>query len=323
MTSPADLAAVCRRMRQERVVALGVHENPDPDALGAAAGMRDVFRQLGVAAEVYVRPGETLPAGRLVGADDVRRTQPPGEASVYALDCGSEERLALPEPPVGGIAVNIDHHHDNPRYGDLTYVRGEASSTCELVCNIAQELGVTPSLPAAVALYVGISFDTGHFHHASTGARTFACAAWLREIGVDVTAVYSELYERRSAGSLRLWARAVAGATPVAGGRGLVAAVGAADYAACGAGADETEGIVESLRSVNGVEVAALVKEDGDDGRVRVSLRSRTLDVSAIAAARGGGGHRLAAGFSSDEGMKGVTGWLSSELERRLSTASC
>jgi phosphoesterase RecJ-like protein len=88
-----------------------------------------------------------------------------------------------------------------------------------------------------------------------------------------------------------------------------------------GAGPEETEGIVDSLRGVDGAEVAALAKEQKGGG-VRVSLRSDSIDVSAIAALRGGGGHRLAAGFSSDDSLEGVMAWLSSELEERLSTAS-
>ena len=99
-------------------------------------------------------------------------------------------------------------------------------------------------------------------------------------------------------------------------------AVTASDYAASGAGPEETEGIVDSLRGVDGVEVAALVKEQTSGVRARVSLRSETIDVSAVAALQGGGGHRLAAGFSSDDSPEEVIAWLSSELERRLSTAS-
>jgi phosphoesterase RecJ-like protein len=114
----------------------------------------------------------------------------------------------------------------------------------------------------------------------------------------------------------------VQGATVVAGGRALVATLVRDDYAACDAGEEETEGIAESLRAVDGVEAAAVVREQSSGPRVRVSLRSSALDVSAIAALRGGGGHRLAAGFSSDESAEEVSAWLSSELARRLSTAS-
>ena len=218
--------------------------------------------------------------------------------------------------------MNIDHHHDNPRYGEIAFVRGAASSACELVCDVARALGLRPALPAALALYAGISFDTGHFRHGSTSAETFATAAWLAGLGVDVTAVYELLYEQRTLPSLQLWARAVAGARPVAGGRALIAAVHLADYEATGAGPEDTDGVVDSLRSVSGIDVAAFLKEQRSGPRVRGSLRSNACDVSAIAALKGGGGHRLAAGFSSDDSLEEVIAWLSSELERRLSTAS-
>ena len=320
---PAELDALCRRMRAETRVALAVHERPDTDALGAAAGMLDLFAQLGAEARLYVAPGETLPLEEyLLPAGAVVRGMPAADLPLYALDCGAQPRLALERTDGFPFLVDIDHHHDNTRYGDLVYVRGQASSTSELVCDIARALGLTPSPRAATALYAGISFDSGHFRHASTSAHTFATAAWLAGQGVDVTAVYRELYERRSSAALRLWARAVIAAEPVAGGRGLVARLLLADYTAAGAHEDETEGIVESLRAADGVEVAALVKEQSNGRRVRVSLRSSGLDVSAVAALRGGGGHRMAAGFSSDDDPGVVTAWLSSELARRLQTAS-
>ena len=321
---PADLAAVCRRLKSESRVALAVHERPDMDALGAAAGMLDLCAQLGVEARLHVSEDELLPfEQQFLPVGSVTRGLPPARCPLYALDCGSLERLALPLKSWDGIVVNIDHHHDNTRFGDLVYVRGAASSTSELVCDLARALGLRSSPQAAAALFAGISFDTGHFRHDSTSAATFATAAWLADLGVDVTAVYAMLYEQSSLAALRLWARAVAGARVAAGGRALVSTLQRSDYAAVGAGAEETEGIVDSLRSVGGVEVAALVKEQSRGARVRVSLRSNAHDVSEIAALKGGGGHRLAAGFSSDEGPQEVTAWLSSELERRLLTASC
>jgi bifunctional oligoribonuclease and PAP phosphatase NrnA len=317
----ADLDAVCRRMRGETRVALAVHEKPDSDALGAAAGMLDLFAQLGVDAGLWVSEDELLPlADVLLPAERVHRGAPPADAALYALDSGNPDRLALPS--WGDVAVNIDHHHDNPRYGELAFVRGAASSASELVCDVARALGLDPAPQAATALYAGISFDTGHFHHDSTSPETFRMAAWLVELGVDVTGLYALLYESRSEASLRLWARAVSCARSVAGGRALVAAVSLDDLAATGAGPEETEGIVDSLRGVDGVEVAALVKEQTGGARTRVSLRSETIDVSTIAALQGGGGHKLASGFSSDDTLEEVIAWLSSELARRLSTAS-
>ena len=321
---PADLAAVCRRMKSERTVGLAVHERPDMDALAAAAGLLDLFAQLGVESRLYVDEDESVPFEELLfPPGTLARGLPPAGRPLYALDCGSFARLALPLESWDGSIVNIDHHHDNTRFGDVVYVRGEASSTSELVCDIARALGLRPSRQAAEALFAGISFDTGHFRHDSTSAATFETAAWLAGLGVSVTRVFSLLYEQGSLAALRLEARAIAGARAVAGGRALVATLQRGDYAAVGAGEEDTEGIVDSLRAVAGVEVAALVKEQSRGPRVRVSLRSDSCDVSEVAALSGGGGHRLAAGFSSDDGPEEVTTWLSSELEKRLLTGSC
>jgi len=323
-TLPADVAAVCARMQVDAAVALVVHEKPDADALGAAAGMADLFSQLGGSATLHVAAAENLPLrDLLLGGVTVMHALPEPGLPLYVLDCGGFARVALPIDSWDGFVVTIDHHRDNVAFGDLRLVRGEASSTCELVCDLARGLGLAFSAPAATALYAGISFDTGHFRHDATAASTFRAAAWLSELGVDVTGVYTEMYERRSPAALRLWARAVLAATPVSGGRALVATLRRDDYASTGAAEHETEGIVESLRGVDGVEVAALVKEEYGVPGVRVSLRSSRLDVSTIAALRGGGGHRLAAGFSSTSSPEEVTAWLSSALEKSLSTASC
>ena len=259
-------------------------------------------------------------ADEFLSAELVVEGPPPVGATLYALDCGSRERLALTLGPWQGRIVNIDHHHDNTRFGLLNLVDDTASSASQIVCEIATALERHFSPRAAAALYAGISFDTGHFQHSSTSAATFACCARLVSDGADPNAVYRLLFETRSLASLRLWARAIGAALPVAGGRALIAPLTAADFAATGASDDETEGIVDALRSVPGVEVAALVRPR-DDG-ARVSLRSDGFDVSAVAALKGGGGHKQAAGFSSSGTVEEVTRWLSIALDERLSTAS-
>jgi len=319
----ADVDAVCRHMRGASRIALAVHEKPDLDALGAAAGMLDLFGQLGARAALCVDEGELLPFEDLmVPAGAVERRPPAKGEALYALDTGSRPRLALRLDGWTGPVVNIDHHHDNTRFGDVVLLRPDASSTSEIVCDLARTLGLSPGRDAATALYAGISFDSGHFRHACTGAATFSAAAWLVDLGVDVTAVYRELYERRSAGAVRLEGRALATMRQAAGGTALIAVLTRGDYAACGAREHETEGIVDRLRAVNGVDVAALVKEQEGSPRVRVSLRSSGVDVSALAAARGGGGHVQAAGFSSDDSPEEVAAWLSSALGKPPSTAS-
>lgn len=315
----ADAAALCRRMHSESRAAVAVHEKPDLDAVGAAAGMLDLFVQLGVEAALHVDDDVLLPlAEAFLSPGQLIRGKPDAGVPLYALDCGSQARLALNLDGWEGEIVNIDHHADNTRFGALMLLDTDSSSTSEIVCDLARALDLMPGMRAASALYAGISFDTGHFRHTNTGARTFASAAWLVQAGVDVTAVYELLYEQRSAAALRLWGRAVEAALSVVGGRAMLAVLTRDDYAATGANDNDAEGIVESLRAVVGVEVAALIREQTSGARVRVSLRSDTLDVSAIAALRGGGGHRLAAGFSSDDGPGEVAAWLSSELAKRL-----
>jgi len=323
MTGPADpIDAVCAAMRAESRVAVAIHESPDADAVGAAAGMLDLFARLGVEAALHVDPGvdvpyaaEFLPAGRVVVGP------PPPGATLYALDCGSLDRLALTLGRRDGRVVDIDHHHDNTRFGDVTWVDGEASSTSEMVCRLSARLGLEVGPRAATALYAGISFDTGHFQHESTSAETFGWAARLVSLGAEPTRVYRLLYERRSLAGLRLWARAIEHTRPAGGGRALLAMLTAADFAAAGATDDDSEGIVDALRGVPGVEVAALARPR-EDGRVRVSLRSEGFDVSAVAGLKGGGGHRQAAGFTATGSVEEVIQWLSTVLDERLSTVS-
>ena len=319
MSTADELRAVCARLRTERSAAVAVHENPDLDALGSAVGLIDLLGQLGAAAALHVNADQRLPQASFAPpAGAVVHGPPAGGATLYAVDTGSLPRMALSLGGWRGEIVNIDHHHDNTRFGTLNLVMPQASSVSEIVCLLADELGLRPSPVAATALYAGISFDTGHFRHASTAATTFRCAARLVEDGADPTAVYAELYERRTLAEARLGAMAMLHARPAAGGRGLVSVLTLADYAACGAPQDAGEGLVEELRSLRGVQVAALVKEQGGAHRTRVSLRSNGWDVSALAAERGGGGHRQAAGMSSDDAPEEVAEWLSSVLDERL-----
>jgi phosphoesterase RecJ-like protein len=319
LTVASELRAVCDRLRTERRAAVAVHENPDLDALGSAIGLIDLLGQLGAKATLHVSADQRLPQASFAPpAAAVANGQPDSGSTLYAVDTGSLPRLALSLDGWHGDIVNIDHHHDNTRFGTLNLVMPQASSVSEIVCLLADELGLRPSPAAATALYAGISFDTGHFRHASTGPTTFRCVARLVEDGADPTAVYAELYERRTLAEARLWAAAMLHARVIAGGRALVSVLTRADFVASGAPDDGGEGLVEELRSLRGVQVAALVKEQEGVHRTRVSLRSNGWDVSTLAAERGGGGHRQAAGLSSDDAPEEVAEWLSSALEERL-----
>jgi len=321
-TGHGDADAVCDVIAGASSVSVAVHDDPDLDAIGAAAGVLDLVAQSGGEACLRVRPGTELPRSDWF-LDPARvEAGPPREGDVLvAVDTGSLERLALDVDGWTGTVVNIDHHPDNTLFGDVLLVRPRASSAAELVTDVAARMGLTPSAAAAAGLYAGILFDTGGFRHSSTGAATLRAAATLVAAGAEPESAYREVFEDRSLADLRLWARAVALAAPVADGRALMSVLTAAELAACGE-SRRTEGVVDSLRGVRDVEVAALVRPQHDGPGTRVSLRSSNADVGALARRHGGGGHRLAAGFSSDDGPEEVAEWLSSELEELLSTAS-
>jgi len=213
--------------------------------------------------------------------------------------------------------INIDHHHDNTRFGDVNLVDVAASSTAEIVYGVALQMGVEITPDMAAALYVGLVTDTGRFSYENTNADTHRIAAALIEAGVDVNDIYRRLYEHVPLEKLRLVARALNAIERPCEGL-AVTYIREADYEATGSGEEMTEGIIDFLRSLDGAKVAAVIRELGSRGRAarKVSLRSSGdgVDVSAIARVHGGGGHVRAAGFSTDLEKDEIVTFLCSEL---------
>jgi phosphoesterase RecJ-like protein len=239
------------------------------------------------------------------------------------LDCGNIDRMPVDFLSEGAHEIiNIDHHHDNTRFGDLNLVDVDASCTAEIVYQLAQLLGVRVTPEMASALYVGIITDTGKFMYDNTDARTHRIAADLIEAGVVVDDTYRRLYEHVPIEKIRLVARALNGIERYCDERLVLAYIRAEDYEATGAGEEMTEGIIDHLRSVEGTQIAAFIRDLGDRGRAarKVSLRSSTgeVDVSAIARKCGGGGHKRAAGFSTDLELDRLVTFLCGEVEDQM-----
>ena len=175
----------------------------------------------------------------------------------------------------------------------------------------------------ASALYVGLITDTGKFMYENTNAHTHRVAAELIDAGVDVDDTYRRLYEHVPMEKLRLVARALERIQRHCDGRARRSAyITSADYAATGAGEEMTEGVIDHLRSIEGTKVAAVVRDLGNRGRAarKVSLRSSEgdVDVSAIARKHGGGGHKRAAGFSTDLELDELVAFLCGEVASQL-----
>jgi phosphoesterase RecJ-like protein len=239
------------------------------------------------------------------------------------LDCGNIDRMPVPFLQRDDAHIlNIDHHHDNTRFGTVNLVDTEASCTAEIVFDIAKRLGVRITPEIASALYVGLVTDTGKFMYENTGVAAHRMAADLIEAGVNVSDTYRRLYERVPPEKLRLVGRAMEKIERFDGDRLAITYIGEDDYRATGGGEVLTEGIIDYVRSLEGTKVAAMIRDKTDGGRSarKVSLRSTdgAVDVSAIARTQGGGGHRRAAGFGTDLSYPELVDLLRAEVAAQL-----
>jgi phosphoesterase RecJ-like protein len=311
---------------------LVTHENPDGDALGSLVAMQEVLRALDkdsvmfMAAEEFPLPYEyrffVLDGLVSVVPDDV------AERTIVFLDCGNIDRNPAHELKRDGAHIlNLDHHHDNTLFGTVNHVVPEASCTAEVVWDLMKALGVRPTLPVAEALYVGLVTDTGKFMYENTGTRAHVMAAELIATGVDVHEIYKRLYEGIPYGKLELLARGLSNVERYDDGRLTLSHLSADDFRETGAEENYSEGVIDHLRSVEGTAVAALVRDRlgrGTAGLRKVSLRASDdrVDVSRIARAKGGGGHRQAAGFSTEMAWDELVAFLRSEVAEQLGAGS-
>jgi phosphoesterase RecJ-like protein len=226
------------------------------------------------------------------------------ERTIVFLDCGNIDRNPADSlKREGAHILNVDHHHDNTQFGTVNLVVPEASCTAEVIWDLTKDLGAELTRPIAEALYVGLVTDTGKFMYENTGPAAHQMAAELIEAGVDVHAIYRRIFEGVPQGKLELLARGLANVERFDDGLLTVTHLSSEDYAATGADASYSEGVVDHLRALEGTAVAGLIRDLPGNGeqRRKVSLRATDdrVDVSAIARSQGGGGHRRAAGFST------------------------
>jgi phosphoesterase RecJ-like protein len=320
-------AQVLDELRSAEKVIVVTHENPDGDALGSLVAMREILTTLGKDSPAFIDSREfPLPQEyRFLPLDDALTTPPEDleQRTAVFLDCGSLERnpaVAFRRP--GMHIVNIDHHHDNTRFGTVNLVDPEASCTAEIVWDLMHGLGVEPTPRIAQALYVGLITDTGRFMYENTGPRAHLMAAEMIEAGVDVPSLYRQVYEGVPYGKLALLARGLAKTRRYDNGRLTVTELDACDFEESGAQESYSEGVVDHLRAVEGTAVAALVRDriSAADGDRKVSLRASDdrVDVSRIARLQGGGGHRQAAGFTTGMEWDELVDFLRSAVAQQL-----
>ena len=302
------------------------HEGPDGDALGSTLALQEALTQLGKDSIMFLAEKEfPLPLEyRFLPLQEVFHEAPAdlADRTVIFLDCGNIDRMPVDWLRDGKRMLNVDHHHDNTRFADVNLVDVDASSTAEIVFDICRRLGVEITGSIAQSLYVGLITDTGQFMYENTDARTHRVAAELIESGVDVNGTFRRLYERVPEAKLKLIARALGRIDRRLDGALSTTYLSADDYAATGADETLTEGIIDFVRGIEGTAVAAVVRDKPDGNRAarKVSLRSTdgSVDVSQIARKMGGGGHRRAAGFSTDRSYDELVEFLSDETRAGL-----
>jgi bifunctional oligoribonuclease and PAP phosphatase NrnA len=330
-SAAANRELVLERIREDSRFVLAAHENPDGDALGSLVGMQGLLSTLGKDSVMFVAPDDLpLPDEyRIFPLDGLIQTPPAdiSERTVVFLDCGNIDRNSASVLRDGRHLLNIDHHHDNTRFGTLDHVVPAASCTAEIVWDLMHGLEVRPTPVVASALYVGLITDTGRFMYENTGPRAHEMAAELIAAGVDVQSVYRTLYEEMPPAKLTLLALALGQVQRFDGGELTLAALSADDFDRTEADDSYSEGIIDHLRAVRGTKVAALVRElrAGErKGQRKVSLRATDddVDVSVIARAQGGGGHRRAAGFSTKLEPEELIAFLRRAIAAQLHAAS-
>jgi bifunctional oligoribonuclease and PAP phosphatase NrnA len=319
----ADLEAVADAIRQNDRFLVTTHENPDGDALGSVLAAKLALEQLGKDAVMYLAGSTPLPHEYAFMDLSALRRAPPddlGERVLLALDCANESRLGADHDRLrkAPLVIDVDHHHDNSRFGHVNLVVANASSTGEILRDLFAALGVELTPEIAEALYIALVTDTGRFQYANTTPKALRLAAELVEAGADVHQVFQDVYENIAFAKIKLLARALAKARVFEGGRMIVSDLERRDFEAAGAEEPFSEGIIDFLRAVEGSELVALIREpptqNGPTRRVSLRTRAEDIDVSAIARKSGGGGHRQAAGFSSEASVDEITDFIRREF---------
>ena len=272
-------------------VAVTTHVGADGDAIGASAALVRLMRALGAAA-VFCHAEEVPSYLRWMLPEEIFRELPQGH-DLLVVDPSRPDRAGVPVPEAGA-RLNLDHHEDNPFYGEYNLVNPRAAASAEIVADLYVELGVPMEKEAAEAIYAGIRTDTGDFRFRNISPRAHELVADLLRVGIVPAEVHERINRRGSLEQLRIVGVSLAKAERY--GEVLISTVNNADYERTGAGELDSKEAIDQLRSVAGIDVVAHLREvpEGTKG----SLRSERFDVGEIARLFGGGGHKLAAGYT-------------------------
>jgi len=291
-TTNNTLSEIAEFLKTLDRVAVTTHVGADGDAIGASAALVRLMRRLGAAA-VFCHE-EAVPEYLAWLLPEVALRELPPDHDLLVADTSRADRTGVPVPEAGA-RLNVDHHEDNPLYAEYNLVRPKAAATAEIVADLYAELDAPIDRPTAEALYVGIKTDTGGFNFRNISPRAHELVADLLRAGVVPAEVNERVNRRGSIEQLRIVGVSLANAIKY--GDALISTVDNQDYERTGATELDSKESIDQLRTVAGIDVVAHLREvpQGTKG----SLRSETVDVGEVARRFGGGGHRLAAGYTT------------------------
>lgn len=322
-TLSAEFARLLEAIQGRRVAVIG-HARPDGDCIGAQIALSRVLAARGHDV-ICVNP-DPIPRRLLFltrdttffRTDDVLKV--PNDRAPIFVDCADHaragERLKAYYP--GPVAV-IDHHLSNVGYAQFNLVDSSSAATCEILAGVFFDNGLAVDAQAAQALFTGIMTDTGQFRFASTSRRCFVLAGELVARGASPLEAGSELYERETEGKLRLLQHFLASLRVECAGRVCIGVLPAGIFEQTGSNTEDTEGLVDYARSIDGVDIGALI-EERPDGSIKASLRGKdpAYRLDLVAAKFNGGGHACAAGLNLKTGTENFYHRLVAAFAERL-----
>jgi len=303
MISKEMLDSISGKIKDAKVSLVLSHQNPDGDTLGSMLSMGAILRKAGHKVD-HVVPDFVPKAYRFLPFSNLVKTPDDNSLSrnydlAFSLDCGSVKRLGKSGGLWSGAKtkINIDHHISNEQFGDINCIDPDATSTGQVVYWIAKGLNVPITPEVATLLYATLLTDTGCFSNSNTNANALHWGAELIDLGADHLTVYKEVFLKKPYKAVKVFASALSDLTLIQDGKIAWTYISDESLKKYGATSEDTDDIIDFVMRTEGVEVGMFFREDGHE--TKVSLRSNSdFDVSKIAVANGGGGHKRAAGIN-------------------------
>jgi phosphoesterase RecJ-like protein len=318
------LERAARTLSEAATVAMACHVNPDPDAIGSMLGLAAYLQAQGK--QVVCSWGNqpmTRPRWLAMLDGTAPLVEPkdfPAEPPVMvALDTAAPDRLGALRTNAerAGECIVVDHHRTNPGFGSILVLDPDASSTAELVFRLIERMGGELPDTAAAYLYAGVVTDTGRFQYEATTPETLRVAAELRRHPFDHTRLAQALFEEGSLASVKVTGVALQRLVFVPEASLVWTYITQGDLARAGVAMGDLDDLIDVVRTAREADVSCIIKQQ-NDGRFRVSLRSRgATDVGSVAAGFEGGGHRLAAGYTSNTGLEDTAQQLIDAVRRQ------